>query len=68
MAKPKSSISDSILSIGLPIFLQPDEDQPEKLVRTAINLTELAQDGRIHHCDVEGSYEAELFVHLILQR
>ncbi len=43
-------------------LLQPDKDQPEKLVRTEINLTELAQDGRIHYCDVEGSYEGELFV------
>ncbi len=51
-----------LLRKSLCIFSSPIKTSQKSLCGRKINLTELAQDGRIHYCDVEGSYEGELFV------
>ena len=48
-------------------YLQPDEDHADQLVRKEVKVDELVQLGQVSYCDVEGSYESELYVQFAVQ-
>jgi predicted nucleic acid-binding protein len=45
-------------------ILQPDEDDASKLVKVAVDLKPLIDDGVLHTCDLQGQQETEHFVKL----
>ncbi len=48
-------------------ILQPDDEQPDLLVRKEVGINNYAESSLISFCDVEGSYEAELYVQFAVQ-
>ena len=43
-------------------ILEPDEDQTDQLVRKEVNMDDYVHRNLVSYCDVEGSYEFELYV------
>ncbi|HUP82460.1 MAG TPA: hypothetical protein VM260_28155 [Pirellula sp.] len=48
-------------------ILQPDEDQSDQLVRKEVNMDDYVQRNLVSYCDVEDSYESELYVQFAVQ-
>ena len=48
-------------------ILQPDENQAGQLVRKEVDMNNYVDRKLISYCDVEGSYEAELYVQFAVQ-
>jgi predicted nucleic acid-binding protein len=48
-------------------ILQPDEDQTDQLVRKEVDMNNYVDRKLLSYCDVEGSYEAELYVQFAVQ-
>lgn len=48
-------------------ILQPDDDQTDQLVRKEVDMNNYVERKLVSYCDVEGSYEAELYVQFAVQ-
>ena len=48
-------------------ILQPDDDQTGQLVRKQVDMNNYVDRKLVSYCDVEGSYEAELYVQFAVQ-
>jgi len=48
-------------------ILQPDDDQSDQLVRKEVNMDDYVHRNLVSYCDVEGSYESELYVQFAVQ-
>lgn len=48
-------------------ILQPDDDQTGQLVRKEVDMNNYVDRKLVSYCDVEGSYEAELYVQFAVQ-
>ena len=48
-------------------ILQPDDDQTGQLVRKEVDMNNYVDRKLVSYCDIEGSYEAELYVQFAVQ-